>query len=116
MVTRRLALALALVVAACAGHPHPAPPANAAGDEVTLYRDAAFIHPTSGSHPGVIIWPDAFGLRPAMVDMGKRIAAVLGTAAFGLVLPAGLGETARTRIVVPARPSQQGRPSGQERP
>jgi carboxymethylenebutenolidase len=37
--------------------------------------DAAFIHPTTGSHPGVIIWPDAFGLRPAMVDMGKRIAA-----------------------------------------
>jgi carboxymethylenebutenolidase len=37
--------------------------------------DAAFVHPTSGSHPGVIIWADAFGLRPAMVDMGKRIAA-----------------------------------------
>ena len=26
--------------------------------------DAAFIHPKSGSHPGVLIWPDAFGLRP----------------------------------------------------
>lgn len=37
--------------------------------------DAAFIHPASGSHPGVIIWPDAFGLRPSMRDMGKRIAA-----------------------------------------
>ena len=37
--------------------------------------DAAFIHPTTGSHPGVIIWADAFGLRPAMVDIGKRIAA-----------------------------------------
>ncbi len=37
--------------------------------------DATFIHPTTGSHPGVIIWPDAFGLRPAMVDMGKRLAA-----------------------------------------
>ena len=37
--------------------------------------DAMFIHPTTGSHPGVIIWPDAFGLRPAMIDMGKRIAA-----------------------------------------
>jgi carboxymethylenebutenolidase len=37
--------------------------------------DAAFVHPTTGSHPAVIIWPDAFGLRPAMVDMGKRIAA-----------------------------------------
>jgi carboxymethylenebutenolidase len=37
--------------------------------------DAAFIHPTTGTHPAVIIWPDAFGLRPAMRDMGKRIAA-----------------------------------------
>ena len=37
--------------------------------------DAAFIHPSSGSHPAVIIWPDAFGLRPAMRDIGKRIAA-----------------------------------------
>jgi carboxymethylenebutenolidase len=38
--------------------------------------DAAFIHPTTGSHPAVVIWPDAFGLRPAMRDIGKRIAAV----------------------------------------
>lgn len=37
--------------------------------------DAAFIHPATGSYPGVLIWPDAFGLRPAMRDMGKRIAA-----------------------------------------
>ena len=37
--------------------------------------DAVFIHPTTGSHPAVIIWPDAFGLRPAMRDIGKRIAA-----------------------------------------
>ncbi len=37
--------------------------------------DAAFIHPTSGSHPAVIVWADAFGLRPAMRDIGKRIAA-----------------------------------------
>ena len=37
--------------------------------------DAAFIHPKSGSHPGVLIWPDAFGLRPAMRDMAKRLAA-----------------------------------------
>jgi carboxymethylenebutenolidase len=37
--------------------------------------DAAFIHPASGSHPGVLIWPDAFGLRPSMRDIGKRIAA-----------------------------------------
>jgi carboxymethylenebutenolidase len=28
--------------------------------------DAAFIRPKSGSHPGVLVWPDAFGLRPAL--------------------------------------------------
>lgn len=37
--------------------------------------DAAFIHPASGAHPGVLIWADAFGLRPAMRDIGRRIAA-----------------------------------------
>ena len=37
--------------------------------------NAAFIHPTSGSHPAVLIWSDAFGLRPALRDMGKRLAA-----------------------------------------
>jgi carboxymethylenebutenolidase len=37
--------------------------------------DAAFVHPTTGSHPGVVIWADAFGLRPVMRDIGKRIAA-----------------------------------------
>jgi carboxymethylenebutenolidase len=37
--------------------------------------DAAFIHPKTGSYAGVLIWPDAFGLRPAMRGIGKRIAA-----------------------------------------
>ena len=37
--------------------------------------DAVFIHPATGSHPGVLIWPDAFGLRPSMRDIGKRLAA-----------------------------------------
>src|SRR6185369_2559734 len=37
--------------------------------------DAAYIHPATGSHPAVLIWADAFGLRPSMRDIGKRIAA-----------------------------------------
>lgn len=37
--------------------------------------DATFIHPATGSHPAVIVWPDAFGLRPAMRDFAKRLAA-----------------------------------------
>jgi carboxymethylenebutenolidase len=36
--------------------------------------DAAFIHPASGSHPAVLVWPDAFGLRPSMRDIAKRLA------------------------------------------
>ena len=37
--------------------------------------DAYFVHPASGSAPAVLIWPDIFGLRPAMRTMGKRLAA-----------------------------------------
>jgi carboxymethylenebutenolidase len=37
--------------------------------------DAAFIHPATGAYPGVLIWTDAFGLRPAFRDMAKRLAA-----------------------------------------
>jgi carboxymethylenebutenolidase len=37
--------------------------------------DAVFIHPKTGSHPGVIIWTDIFGLRPSFREMGKRLAA-----------------------------------------
>jgi carboxymethylenebutenolidase len=36
--------------------------------------DAAFIRPKTGAYPGVLLWPDAFGLRPAMRDMAKRLA------------------------------------------
>jgi carboxymethylenebutenolidase len=36
--------------------------------------DAAFIRPKTGSHPGVLIWPDAFGLRPSMRALARRIA------------------------------------------
>jgi carboxymethylenebutenolidase len=37
--------------------------------------DAAFIHPTTGSYPGVLIWTDVFGLRPSMRQFARRIAA-----------------------------------------
>lgn len=36
--------------------------------------DAYFVHPSKGAHPGVLIWPDIFGLRPAFRQMGKRLA------------------------------------------
>jgi len=74
-----VALSVAAGIAAAAGSG-----AQAAGEVVETdvqvktpdgVCDAAFIHPASGAHPAVIIWPDAFGLRPSMRDIGKRIAA-----------------------------------------
>lgn len=39
--------------------------------------DGYFVHPSGAAgaaHPGVLIWPDAFGLRPAMRQMARRLA------------------------------------------
>jgi carboxymethylenebutenolidase len=74
-----VALSVAAGLAATAG------PARAAGHDVIETNveiktpdgtcDAAFVHPKRGSHPGVLIWPDAFGLRPSMREIAKRISA-----------------------------------------
>src|SRR5690242_661019 len=36
--------------------------------------DCYFVHPSSGTAPGVLMWPDIFGLRPAFRQMAKRLA------------------------------------------
>jgi carboxymethylenebutenolidase len=36
--------------------------------------DAYFAHPARGKHPGVLIWADIFGLRPAFRQMARRLA------------------------------------------
>jgi len=36
--------------------------------------DCYFVRPASGTAPAVLLWPDIFGLRPAMRQMGKRLA------------------------------------------
>ncbi len=36
--------------------------------------DCYLMHPASGCHPGVIIWPDIVGLRTAFRQMGRRLA------------------------------------------
>jgi carboxymethylenebutenolidase len=56
--------------------------ANAAAvveSEVTIATpdgsaDCYFVHPATGTAPGVVVWPDIFGLRPAFRQMGKRLA------------------------------------------
>jgi len=50
-----------------------------AEEEVTVKTpdgsaDCYFVHPSSGTAPGVLVWPDIFGLRPAFRQMGKRLA------------------------------------------
>ena len=52
-------------------------PVSAANVEVSTpdgTADCYFVHPSSGAHPGVLIWPDALGLRPAFEQMGRRLA------------------------------------------
>ena len=57
----------------------PASAAEVVEKDVTIKTadgtcDAAYFHPASGAHAGVILWTDAFGLRPSMRDMGRRLA------------------------------------------
>lgn len=62
---------------------HPAGSAEAEGlveQDVSIttpdgQADCYFVHPEKGTHPGVLLWPDAFGLRPAMRQMAARLAA-----------------------------------------
>ena len=52
-------------------------PVTAANVEVSTpdgTADCYFVHPSSGAHPGVLVWPDALGLRPAFEQMGRRLA------------------------------------------
>ncbi|MGD2167961.1 MAG: dienelactone hydrolase family protein [Gammaproteobacteria bacterium] len=37
--------------------------------------DCYFVHPTSGAHAAVLVWPDILGLRTAFRQMGRRLAA-----------------------------------------
>jgi len=81
-ITRRdfvsLSLAAGLAVAAGSGASAAELPVTETNVEIKTPDgtcDAAFIHPTTGAHPAVLIWPDAFGLRPSMRAIGRRLAA-----------------------------------------
>lgn len=59
--------------------PSPANAAVVAPRDVTIKTpdgtcDAYYIAPTTGKHPGVLIWPDIMGLRPAFQQMARRLA------------------------------------------
>lgn len=60
--------------------------------------DAAFLHPAEGTHPGVLIWTDIFGLRPAFRAMGRRLAAQ----GYAVLVPNPFYRTAHAPVVADA--------------
>src|ERR1700730_739248 len=78
-VSRRQFGAMAFGAGMAAALPRPANAGQTEGADVTIKTadgtcDAYFVHPAKGKYPGVLIWPDIFGLRPAFKDMATRLA------------------------------------------
>jgi carboxymethylenebutenolidase len=72
----------ALFLPGC-GSDSSSPSADTAGTTSSLVKietpdgsaDAFFVHPQTGSHPAILIWPDILGLRDAFKMMATRLAA-----------------------------------------
>jgi carboxymethylenebutenolidase len=60
--------------------------------------DAAFFHPAAGTYPGVLIWTDIFGLRPAFRAIGRRLAAQ----GYAVLVPNPFYRTLRAPVIVDA--------------
>jgi carboxymethylenebutenolidase len=78
-VTRRQFGAMAVGAGVIAALPRLANAAETKGTDLDIKTpdgtcDAFFVHPVKGKHPGVLIWPDIFGLRPAFRQMATRLA------------------------------------------
>lgn len=77
--TRRQFGRMAVGAGALAALPRLAVAGHTTGRDVDIATaagtcDAYFVHPAKGKHPGVLIWPDIFGLRPAFKEMATRLA------------------------------------------
>ncbi len=77
--SRRQFSALTLGAGLASAIPRAADAAETKESEVEIKTpdgtaDAYLVHPASGKHPGVLVWPDIFGLRPAFRKMGQRLA------------------------------------------
>jgi len=77
--SRRRFGALTLSMSVVAALPRVADAAEVHESEIDIKTadgtaDAYFVHPATGKSPGVLVWPDIFGLRPAFRQMGKRLA------------------------------------------
>jgi carboxymethylenebutenolidase len=78
-VTRRRFGAMALGAGLAVALPKLSNAAQTTGMDVEIKTpdgtaDAYFVHPAAGKFPGILIWPDIFGLRPAFRDMATRLA------------------------------------------
>src|ERR1700723_2278357 len=77
--TRRQFGAMAFGAGLVASLPKLANAAETQGADVEIKTpdgtaDAYFVHPAKGKFPGVLIWPDIFGLRPTFKEMATRLA------------------------------------------
>jgi len=77
--TRRQFGAMTLGAGVLAALPRLASAADTKGADVEIktpdgVADAYFVHPAKVKSPGVLIWPDIFGLRPAFRQMADRLA------------------------------------------
>ncbi len=78
-VSRRRFGGLAMGAALMATLPRAANALDVKESDVTIKTpdgtaEAYFVHPATGKSPAVLVWVDAFGLRPAFKQMGKRLA------------------------------------------
>src|ERR1700749_2335318 len=77
--TRRQFGAMALGAGLAAALPKLAHAEATSGADVEIKTpdgtaDAYFVHPAKAKFPGVLIWPDIFGLRPTFKEMAPRLA------------------------------------------
>lgn len=68
--------------------------------------DAYFVHPGEGKYPGVLMWPDIFGLRPAFRQMARRLA----EAGYAVLVPNPFYRTKRAPVA-PENPDFNDKPT-----
>jgi carboxymethylenebutenolidase len=78
-ITRRKFGAMTLGAGLFAALPKLADAAETTGADIDIKTpdgtaDSFIVHPAKGKYPGVLIWPDIFGLRPAFKQMATRLA------------------------------------------
>lgn len=74
--------------------------------------DCYYVHPSTGQHAAVIIWPDILGLRPAFRAMGKRLA----QSGYSVLVVNPFYRSAKSPVVGPGASFQDPEVSGIVRP